>query len=157
MTENKDYRVEKPWVEGDFWIEIETGDGPIFQEYREKVERFLKKLDVLNRRNHSLANLVFLHAVCLGVLPHPIFAGVPNVHFFQPKRGRKQEVTFPIRMVMAVLGVSHRQAQAYHQAGLLLDLVNMLWEDKMRLFRQRIEQLYEEERRMREKNERGET
>jgi hypothetical protein len=107
--------------------EIKTENVLISEEYQEKVNRFIERLAVLSRRNRTLARLVFLHACCFGVFTEDM----PDAKAFQPKRGRKQEITFPIKEVMDILKISHRQAQAYHQAGLLMETVDMLFDEKV--------------------------
>jgi hypothetical protein len=61
-----------------------------------------------------------------------------TLRHFDPKRGRKQETTFPKKEVMDILKISHRQAQAYHQAGLLMETVDMLFDEKVEWLKNRI-------------------
>jgi len=107
--------------------EIKTENVLISEEYQEKVNRFIERLAVLSRRNRTLARLVFLHACCFGVFTEDM----PDAEAFQPKRGRKQTTYFPIKEVMDILKISHRQAQAYHQAGLLMETAHKLFEEKV--------------------------
>ena len=120
--------------------EIKTASVLFSEEYQEKINRFVDRLAILRKRNRTLARYVYLHACAFGLFTK----GIPDIHEFQPKRGKQQKVTFPIKQVMDILKISHRQAQAYHQAGLLVETVDTLYYMKLDLMRASIAELSEE-------------
>lgn len=107
--------------------EIKTNSDLIFEIYDKKLAEFKRKLKVLSKRNRSLARYVYLHAYCICALEHPEMPQAEDpLTEYQPKRGKKQELTFPIKLVQEALKCSHRQASVYHLAGRLEEEANEL-------------------------------
>lgn len=97
--------------------EIKT-NSVLISEYDRRLAEFQRKLKILCKRNRTLARYIYLQAYSFGSLEYPeMIQKDPNE--YQPKRGKKQQKTFPIKLVQEALKCSHRQAMVYHLAGLL--------------------------------------
>ena len=102
---------------------IKTNSDLIYEIYEKRLTEFKRKLKLLAKRNRSLARYIYLKAYALGALEYPEMLQKDNVLDYQPKRGKKQERTFPIKIVQEALKCSHRQASIYHLAGWLSEEV----------------------------------
>jgi hypothetical protein len=95
------------------------------EEMNRLYSEILKLRKVLAKRNQPLDRLLHLQMASLN-----LFAPV-NVEYrfnpkdFEAKRGRKSKL-IPIREVMHILGVSHRTAQDYVRAWMVLKMINDL-------------------------------
>lgn len=86
----------------------------------------LKIYKVLIKRSKALSNLLFLKMAYLNL----IYTKPLNPKEFQAKRGRKSYI--PIKEVMHILKIGHRQAQDYVRVLKALDLVNDWCEHQFR-------------------------
>ena len=100
----------------------------LISEYNKALDGFINRLKLLRKRNRTLARLVLLRAVGFNLFPNEHF--LPET--YQAKRGKKEHEELPLKEIMAILHISHRQAQAYQQAMLLLNRTETLWNERIR-------------------------
>ena len=106
---------------------IKTNSDLISGIYEKRLAEFNRKLKLLRKRNRSLARYIYLKAYAFALFEYPdMMPQKDNMLDYQPKRGKKQEVTFPIKLVKEALKCSHRQASIYHLAGWLSEEVSVL-------------------------------
>jgi hypothetical protein len=63
----------------------------------------------LGHRDRTLAKMLLLQNYYLFI------EDLSSLESYQPKRGKKQHSVFPLKLIMKVLGCSHRTAVAYQQ------------------------------------------
>jgi hypothetical protein len=76
-------------------------------EYEKSRLNFLELVVKLGHRNKTIAKLLYLQNF------YVLTELSKDLEAFKPKRGKDNKKHFPLKLVMEVLGCSHRQAQVY--------------------------------------------
>jgi len=99
----------------------------LVSEVKESSQEALRLFKIVAKRNKTLAKLLYLDMASKNLLSdEPL-----DFKEFQAKRGRKETIDLPLKLIMGILQVSHRTAQDYQRTKKALYYIQKWFDAKM--------------------------